>query len=154
MPRLLASLTALLAALVLAGCGGSGASEGAAGARDAGAVIRGWAADVREGRFAEANARFALPAVIANGGPEITVDSTAEVDAFNRGLTCGAVVTDTRAIDGGRVLATFRLTEREGAASACGTGVGQRAQVTFRIEDGRIVEWRRAGDPPPGSVEV
>jgi hypothetical protein len=144
-------LTCLVPVLALAGCGGSGGDRAPA---DAGAVIRGWAEDVRAGRFAAANRRFALPATVANGGPAITLRTAAEVDAFNRGLACGAVVTATRAIDGGRTLATFRLTERAGPVASCGTGVGHEARVTFRVRDGRITEWLRAGDAPPGSVEV
>lgn len=143
--------SALLCPLVLlAGCGGSGDAP----ARTPGQVIRGWAADVREGRYADANARFALPSVIANGGPTVTLRTRQEVDDFNRGLTCGAVVTDVRGISGGRILATFRLTEKAGPVATCGTGVGHEAQVTFRVRDGRIVEWLRVGDAPPGSVEV
>jgi hypothetical protein len=139
-------LTSLL--LVLVGCGGDSAPT------DAGDVIRGWAADVREGRFDAAGQRFAVPATVANGGPAITLRTAAQVEEFNRGLTCGAVVTATRGIDGGRTLATFRLTERAGPVATCGTGVGHEAQVTFRVRDGRIIEWLRVGDAPPGSVEA
>ena len=144
-------LTCLVLVLVPAGCGGS---DGRRAPADAGDVIRGWAEDVREGHFAAATRRFALPATVGNGGPATTLRTAAEVDDFNRGLACGAVVTATRPIAGGRTLATFRLTERAGPVPSCGTGVGREAQVTVRVRDGRITEWLRVGDAPPGSVEV
>ena len=146
------ALPLLLLVLAAAGCGGGKDREGAG--QDAGAVIRGWADDLRAGHYADANRRFAVPATVSNGTPPFTLRSAREVDAFNRGLTCGAVVTATERISGGRTLATFRLTEPAGGTASCGTGVGQRAQVTVRVRDGRIVEWLRVGDPPPGSTEV
>jgi hypothetical protein len=143
-------IASLWLAAALAGCGAGHREH----APTAAAVIRGWADDLRHGRFDAANRRFALPSRVDNGGATITLRTLREVDDFDRGLTCGAVVTDTRAISGGRILATFRLTERAGPRPMCGTGVGHLAQVTFRIRGGRIVEWLRVGDAPPGSVEA
>ena len=41
------------------------------------------------------------------------------------------------------IIATFELTERPGGGQ-CGPGAGGEAKTAFVIEDGQIIEWRRA----------
>jgi hypothetical protein len=146
-------LTLALILPAAAGCGGGHKAPRQA-PRDAGGVIRAWADDLRAGRYDAANRRFAVPATVANGGPPMQLRTARQVDAFDRGFPCGAVVTDARRISGGRILTTFRLTDLAGHVGSCGSGAGHQAQVTFRVRGGRITEWLRVGDAPPGSTEV
>ena len=135
-------LAVALAAVALAGCG-----EADAPRTDAD-VVRAWADAVREGDYATANALFALPAVVANGSPRMRLEKRGDVNEFNRGLTCGAILLSTQPANGGYVRADFELVDGK-------TPCEGRAEVSFRIEDGRITEWlREATGPPPGSTEV
>ncbi len=118
------------------------------------AVVRAWAAALRAGNIGRAAAYFHLPSLFYNGPTDaITLHSTAEAEAANSTLPCGAVV-----ISGfrqGRFIdVLFRLTARAGrggGARTCGTGVGQTARTRFLIQNGHILEWLRArslpGDP-------
>ena len=163
-------------AAIVAGCGGStggpGSTAGSAAAPGPGArtvpaptaprasparpaaaaaaadtaVIRRWAAALRAGRISKATSAFALPVVVSNSGPPITLRSADEVAVFNITLPCGARV--VRVLDVGRyVTATFELTARRGPGAGCGAGVGQRAHTAFLIRNGRIAAWRRVGAP-------
>ena len=149
-------LVVIAIALAAAGCGGGGSGARTEEPRGGARVIRAWADDVRAGRYEQARKRFALPAVVANGHPPVRLSSPAQIDQFNRSLPCGAVLTGTQAVEGGRLVASFRLTDLAGRRGSCGSGAGNPAQVTFRVRDGRIVEWLRVGEgpPPPGSVRV
>lgn len=153
-------LVAIGAAAVLAGCGGgSGGKDTPARsvAKPAGTdVIAGWADDIRHGRWTAAAGRFALPATVANGSPEIVLRTRTQAEQFGQSLACGAVVTGTRAAAGGRLVATFRLTERAGGIPSCGQGTGATAEVLVRIRDGHIAEWLRVVDGPgaAGGTEV
>ena len=139
--------------VALAGCGGGGAKPDASSPKapdDAAAVIRDWAAAVRTGDYKRADALFALPAELGNG-VRIHATRRAEVSVFNRSLPCGAIVTGTKPIAGGRTVATFKLVRGQGGECS------GSAQVTFRIRDGHITEWLRESDPdapPPGSTQV
>jgi hypothetical protein len=139
----------LAAAVALGGCGSASRPpkpRESAGAR----VVRQWADAERAGRFDIASALFALPSKVANGGPVIRFRTRAEVDFFNRSLPCGAILKRTRPAAHGRFVATFELTERLGPGAGCGPGVGQSAEVAFRVRDGRIVEWLRVPDGSGG----
>ena len=147
-------LLALAAALVAAGCGGSGDTAlTAPKASNEEAVIRNWADDLRRGDVAAASAHFALPATVANGSPATQLRTRAEVAAFNRSLPCGAKLIGTRR-HYGVVIAEFRLTDRPGGD--CGSGAGGTASTAFEIRKGRIVRWLRVpeGDTPPPVGEV
>lgn len=145
----------VLTAVALAGCGDGDDGprlglQQTAPPQDSAAVIRAWADAVREGDIEAANELFAVPATVANGGPKVRLRQRAGVDAFNRSLPCGARVLNTQAASGGYTLATFELVEGSG-----GTPCEGEAEVSFRIEDGRITEWlREATGPPPGSTEI
>src|SRR3954465_7938742 len=94
---------AALASLLAAGCGGGDPTPHAQAQEAPGArVIRGWADDVRHGRYAQAAARFDVPATVQNGTPPLVLDPRTQVDLFNRSLPCGAVLLATRRIEGGR----------------------------------------------------
>jgi hypothetical protein len=113
------------------------------------AVIRGWADALRAGHVSEASRYFAIPSVVSNGTPPVSLRSRSDVEFFNAALPCGANV--TRTVDTGVfVVATFVLTERPGAGS-CGSGVGGKAATAFMISKGKIVQWRRVveGEPEP-----
>ncbi len=146
-------LAAFIALLALAGCGGSSGSSATSsttatvpGGADPAAVkvIEGWANSLRRGDIDSAAGYFALPSVAENG-VIVRIDTADQAKLFNASLPCGARV--TRAVTAGRfTTATFRLTERSGPGSGgCGPGVGQTAQTSFVIRDGKIVQWRRVG---------
>jgi hypothetical protein len=161
-------------ALVLAGCGSSdrfalhtprpkvvptvegdgnavlpGSSKPAAKARPVARaqklVIRHWAKALRSGHVAQAADSFALPVIVANGTPPITLHKRRDILAFNRQLPCGAVVVGFSPL-GRYVATTFRLVERPGAGK-CGSGVGLLARTAFLIKHGHIARWVRLPDP-------
>ena len=108
------------------------------------AVIRRWANTLRSGRVMAAADDFTVPSVAANGGPAINLLTRRDTRLFNQSLPCGAVLLSTRR-DGPFTVGVFRLTERPGGG--CGVGVGQKAATAFRIEQGKIQEWRRVPLP-------
>jgi hypothetical protein len=112
------------------------------------AVIRGWSSSLRHGDVARAARYFALPSVVANGTPQLRVQTRAQAEAFNRGLPCGAEVVSLERSVHHFVVAQFRLTERPGPGS-CGSGAGGSAWTAFRIQRGHIVLWQRIPDPAP-----
>jgi hypothetical protein len=149
-----AHAVAVVAALGALGCaigcgGGSGASQSHPAARteaDAATVIRHWADTLRRGDVRGAAALFALPSIVSNGTPPITLHTRADARLFNASLPCGARLIRTSS-SGRFTTATFRLTERPGPGS-CDGGVGLTARTTFVIRGGRINEWRRVADQP------
>src|SRR3954447_20636791 len=145
--------------LVLTGCGGGDAkpSDGqapASRAKDA-VVIRAWVDALRKGNYARANAQFATPSLIQNGGPAITLKTPRQVDAFNRSLPCGAELLDTQEVGDHRTLGIFRLTTASDGRT-CRGAAGHRARVSFLIDsDHHIKEWIRvANGPPAGSTQA
>jgi hypothetical protein len=110
-----------------------------------GDVVRAWSDALRHGDVDAATARFAVPAVVANGTPRIRLRTHAQVRAFNSSLSCGSRVTaiESRA---GELLATFVLTDRPGGN--CGDGVGHTARVALKVRNGLIVRWLRLDTGP------
>ena len=150
----------IVAALQLAACGGGDdtTSEVPGGADPAAvAVIEDWADTLREGDVDGAAEFFAIPSLAVNG-LALEIDDVADARRFNASLPCGAILEEAVEEDG-LTVATFELTERPGPGT-CGSGTGAEAKTAFRIEDGKITEWRRvvgeAGDegdarPAPSS---
>jgi hypothetical protein len=145
----------LLATLLLCACGSEQATDREAppprGPSAAG-VIRAWADALRGGDVERAARFFALPSVVSNGTPPITLRSRAAVRLFNDSLPCGAVLERTYR-QGRYTAAVFRLTERPGPGR-CGTGTGDHARTAFIVRDGKIRQWRRLEDPqaPPAPI--
>ena len=111
------------------------------------AVIRGWTDALRRGDIGGATGYWAVPAIVSNGTPPITLKKRSDVRFFNRTLPCGAKFKS--AIDtGAYVVATLVLTERPGAGK-CGSGVGSEAYTAFLIRRHKIVQWRRVLKPAP-----
>jgi hypothetical protein len=137
----------LLLSGLLSACGGGSGSktEGSLPAGHQGvAVIEGWVTTLSKGDVEGAAGYFAVPSVVENGGPPLTLRSRADAIAFNTSLPCGAkLVKASPAHD--FIAATFRLTDRPGGG--CGAGVGQLARTAFEIQDGKIVQWRRLPNP-------
>jgi hypothetical protein len=144
-------LAVLLSVPVAAGCGGGDGDESGnsiPGGADPVAVevINGWADDLRAGEIGAAADRWEVPSVAQNGTPPLELSSREDVVAFNESLPCGAKLTRAET-QGDFTIATFELTERPGPGE-CGPGTGETAKTAFVIEDGKIVEWRRAADDP------
>ena len=111
------------------------------------AVIDGWVQSLSKGDVEGASGYFAIPSVVENGGPAVTLRSRADVIAFNSSLPCGAKLVKASPVNN-LIAATFRLTDRPGGG--CGSGVGQLARTAFVIRDGKIVQWRRLPNPSQG----
>lgn len=112
-------------------------------------VIRAWSDALRRGQVERATNLFALPSIVQNNTPPVTLNERAEARAFNLSLPCGARL--ERAYRVGRyTAAVFRLTDRP--RGNCGSGTGGEAATAFLIRRGRIVEWRRLADPQGGEV--
>ena len=147
-----ACLGALLCALILlASCGGGDSSDDEHAQLG---VIEGWVEALAGGDVGAAAGYFAVPSVVENGTPPLTLRSREDVQAFNRSLPCGATL--VKALPRGRlIVATFRLRERPGGD--CGDGVGLLARTAFLIRDGKIAEWRRLPNPsqnPPNNGPI
>jgi hypothetical protein len=74
----------------------------------------------------------------------VTLETAAEVTAFNEALPCGARLLRVRE-DGRFLVGTFRLTRRP--AHRCGSR-GDVIHVAFVLHDHKIAEWRTV---PPGA---
>lgn len=157
MSKALSMLAVLCAALALTACGSDklsvdnvmgSDSKSASGADHEGVqVIEDWADTLSSGDVEGASGFFAVPSVVSNGTPPITLDTEAAVKAFNQSLPCGAEL--VKAVpDGDRIDATFRLTDRPGGD--CGAGAGGLAGTAFEITDGKITKWERLDDLAPG----
>ena len=148
-PRVATAALVALVALILAGCGGDEATTSAESgtAPEDAEVIKAWSAALTEGDVEGAAELFALPSTAQNGPLTARIETAADAVAFNESLPCGSEVLSTRT-EGDFTSATFRLEQRPGAD--CGTGVGETASTSFEIEDGKIVEWRRIDELPPG----
>lgn len=114
-------------------------------------VIRGWASTLRHGHVARAARYFALPAEVSNGFDPVRISTRAQARAFNRILSCGAVVVAFERQKHHLVVATFRLVTRTGAGAEPCDG-GGTAQTAFRVEHGRITKWLRLPDRPGAGV--
>ena len=144
-------LPLVLVCATLAACGGDDeATTSIPGGADpdAVAVIDDWARTLRAGDVDGAAGFFALPSVAQNG-PTLQINDIEDARLFNASLPCGAILEE--AVDDGEfTIATFELTERPGPGT-CGSGTGADARTAFKIEDGKIVEWRRVADEPDSS---
>lgn len=121
---------------------------------EAAKVIEEWSSALAEGDPEGAAKLFAIPSVAENGSILIPIESADDAIAFNETLPCGAIL--LRAKTAGEFInATFELTDRPGGD--CGQGAGGTASTAFKIEDGKIVEWRRvptaeeSGSVPQGN---
>ena len=137
-----------MSATLAAGCGGGDDedTESVPGGADPDEVevIEGWADDLRAGEVEAAADHWKIPSVAQNGTPAIELTNRKAVIAFNEALPCGAELIEAET-QGKYTVATFELTERPGKGE-CGAGTGETARTAFVIEDGKIVEWRRAAD--------
>jgi len=158
---------ALLAALAVAGCGGSGDHKSSASAttptttkertapREApaspgkapsdAAAIRDWIRSLNAGEYDRAASYFARNAIVEQVREMRLPNHQAAVN-FLRGLPCRADVTTIKD-EGATSLASFKL--RRGPGGPCKGG----ARVRFRIKHGKFTEWRQLLEPaaPPGT---
>lgn len=152
----LVTLVCALALIAFSGCGDDDPptpGDAAVGAESASTdsadaddleVIEGWSSALSEGDVEAAAAYFATPSTAENG-VVVEIESPEDAVTFNTSLPCGADVISAET-EGDLTTATFRLSERPGGG--CGQGAGGEASTLFRIEDGKIVEWRRIDMAP------
>jgi hypothetical protein len=110
-------------------------------------VLRGWSAALRSDRNRRAARYFALPTIVAQG-QVLTLETPAQVKAFNNALPCGTRLLRVR--EQGRFLVgTFRLTRRP--SHRCDSR-GDVIRLAFVLHDRKIAEWRAvpAGAKTPG----
>ena len=142
---------ALLAALLMAGCGG-GDSEPRLGGPQGGSAeeraIRGWSAAVNRGDFNEA-AGFFAPGALVEQAREFRLRDRRAAEEFNRSLPCRAEVTDVDR-EGESVVAAFRLRPGSGPTDSCAGD----ARVRFRFRSGRFSEWRQLAQPSEEEGDV
>ena len=110
-------------------------------------VIRGWASTLRHGNVARAARYFALPAEVSNGFAPVKISTRAQARAFNRILSCGAIVVAFERQRHHLVATTFRLVTRRGAGAEPCDG-GGTARTAFRVRHGLITKWLRLPDEP------
>ena len=145
--RTLVLALAVLCAAGFPGCGGGGGPPA-----DPEDIIRAWSAALEKGDGVGAASYFAVPAIVQNNTPPITLKTRAEVVFFNLSLPCGGRVVSTSQ-RGPYTDVIFELTDRTGGS--CGAGTGHQAGTAFLVRDGKIAEWRRLPDPdetPPKVV--
>jgi hypothetical protein len=155
--RPIAALLLGVLALAFAACGGGGDNSDQAeipGGADpeAAQVIGDWATALGEGDIEAAADYWQVPSVAQNGTPPLELDTRRKVVVFNEALPCGAKLVRAEP-HAGFTIATFELTERPGPGQ-CGGGVGGTAQTAFKIEDGKITEWRRVGGEAPTAPPI
>jgi hypothetical protein len=106
-------------------------------------VVRGWSEALRRGRVEVAASYFSVPSRALDKLPLWEyLETQRDVEAFHRGLTCGAELVKLRRSTKADtfVVGIFRLTERPGAGQ-CGAESGKRAAYAFRIYRDRITSW-------------
>ncbi len=133
----------VVAALVVAGCGGSSGNRLA----DATKVIGGWSSALRHGELRTAAKYFALPSLFVNGAGDgaevIRIRTAAQAQLVNATLPCGARLVSVHR-EGRFFNGRFLLTGRPGpGGSDCVPGAGETAYVDFAISGGKITEWIR-----------
>ena len=84
-----------------------------------------------------------------NATPVFVLPDRAAAERWNRGLPCGAQVSDLAGAADGYTIVSFRLVKRRGAD--CGSGTGGQAQIAIRVRDGRITDWFRLPGPGDGT---
>ncbi|MDX6582200.1 MAG: hypothetical protein QOI10_1384 [Solirubrobacterales bacterium] len=114
------------------------------------AVIDEWAHTLSRGDIHGAAEFFAIPS-LAQNGLTLRIDSFAKAKLFNSSLPCGALLVEATT-DGEFTVATFRLTERSGRG-VCDAAAEAEARTAFKIEDGKIVVWRRVPDESGGEAQ-
>ena len=105
-------------------------------------VIRAWAHALSAGRVAEAADLFDVPVTVADGiHPQRSLQDRESILAFNRSLACGQKLVEWHRGQPSKVIATFKLTDRKGAAGECGKNVGQETATAFVVEGRLIQQW-------------
>lgn len=135
---------AVLAAAVVAGCGGGSSDETPVPKQTDRDVIRGWIAALDAGDYVAAASYFAKNAVVQQSDV-FRLRTQVEAEEFNRGLPCKADLGDTK--DEGRTtVAVFRL--RRGPGGPCHGSV----RVRFTIDGGKMKAWRQLPRRESGPV--
>ena len=126
-----AGTIALVAAVLLAGCGSSNSSTES--------VVRAWSQALNEDDNERAADLFAPNAQVVQAGRELTLKTHAEAVHWNAALPCSGTIVSIDA-HGSTATATFLLGNRR--HSAC-DGPGQRATAIFEVVHGKIVLWHQ-----------
>ena len=114
--------------------------------RDELKVIRKWATAVSAGEIDAAAQLFALHVQVADGvNPQRGLHTRESIVEFNRSLACGQKLLDWQRGTQSAVIATFKLTDRKGAAGECGKNVGKKTATAFVIERRLIQQYKSFG---------
>ena len=124
--------TAILAAVLLAGCDGSQSPE---------RVVRAWSKALNRGDNTGAADLFAVGAKVIAGDSIRVLPNRAQAIEFNAGLPCSGRIVELKAA-GAEVTARFQLADR--ATHRC-RGVGERGSILFRVRHGKIVAFDQIG---------
>jgi hypothetical protein len=111
-------------------------------------VLSGWTEALTAGDDQRAARYFTVPTIWAQGDP-VELRSAEQVLAYNRSLPCGAKVLEVQQ-DGRYVVATLRLRQRPGGRCS---DVGELLRVAFVVRSGKFTELRQIPDTrgaPPG----
>jgi limonene-1,2-epoxide hydrolase len=128
----------LLAAALLAGCGGSHRH------RSATAIVRSWSAAL-DRNDNEAAARLFADGAHVVQDTELVLANHHDAVRWNASLPCGGSIVSLAQQGESQILAVFRLEERPG--HRC-DGPGTMAAAIFRVSGGKIVLWHQTGVPP------
>ena len=127
----------MLAALLLAGCGGHKAQS-------AEQIARSWTAALDRSDNEAAARLFADGARIVQNG-ELTFSTHADAVRWNASLPCGGKIVSVSRRNATDVLVVFSL---EGRPQHACDSPGQTAAALFRVRDGKIVLWHQTDAPP------
>jgi hypothetical protein len=139
-----------VAAMLIAGCGGSDTQNHTPGppkppptTASGEQVIRGWTEAMYRGDYDRAARYFATDAIVQQV-ETIILRTHEDALSFGRSLPCRAKVTDIKHEKNGVLLASFDLFP--GVTGTCPDGGS--ARVRFFIRHGRIEAWRQLPDKP------
>jgi len=133
----------LALAVVLTACGGHAA-------RSPEDIARAWSAALNRADDEAAAKLFAPSAEVIQGG-ELVLRTHQDAVAWNSSLPCGGRITRVDKQGPSQILVVFHLTERPG--HRC-DAPGSDAGAVFRVEHGKIVQWRQTEVPTDSSQVV
>ena len=109
-------------------------------------VVRAWSARLNAYDNAGAARLFARPALFAQGGVTLRLETAADIALWHRLLPCAGRIVSI-SVKGDRATAVFVLAN--GKNRRC-DAPGVKAAAVFRIRGGKIRSWEQVPVPPTG----